>query len=89
MLLFYTLFRLLAGPPTPRRACGRAPCWAPSASRRSSWAPRYLLVSTRGTAGVPGFGIALILLIWINYFSRVVMYAAAVGAHLGAGPGRA
>jgi membrane protein len=36
-----------------------------------------LLAHTRGQAAFQAFGVALILVIWINYFSRLVMYAAA------------
>ena len=32
---------------------------------------------TQGSPAFQAFGIALILLVWINYFSRVVLYAAA------------
>ena len=37
----------------------------------------FLLAATHRSPAFQAFGIALILLIWINYFSRVVMYAAA------------
>ena len=36
-----------------------------------------LLGATKSSPGVQAFGVALILLVWINYFSRLVMYAAA------------
>ena len=35
-----------------------------------------LLRVTQGNPAFQVFGIALILLVWINYFSRIVMYAA-------------
>ena len=38
---------------------------------------RLLLAATKGQPAFQAFGIALILLVWINYFSRVVLYAAA------------
>jgi membrane protein len=41
--------------------------------RASTW----LLDSTANQPAFQAFGIALILLVWIYYFSRVVMYAAA------------
>jgi membrane protein len=37
----------------------------------------FLLAQTRGNPAFQAFGVALILLLWINYFSRLVMYAAA------------
>ena len=36
-----------------------------------------LLEQTQGNPAFQAFGVALILLVWINYFSRLVMYAAA------------
>jgi membrane protein len=36
-----------------------------------------LLKQTQGNPAFQAFGVALILLIWINYFSRLVMYSAA------------
>jgi membrane protein len=36
-----------------------------------------LLAHTRGQPAFQAFGVALILVVWINYFSRLVMYAAA------------
>ena len=36
-----------------------------------------LLSATKGTPAFQAFGIALILVVWINYSSRVVLYAAA------------
>ena len=39
-------------------------------------ASSYLLKATQNQSALQAFGIALVLLVWINYFSRVVMYAA-------------
>ncbi len=36
-----------------------------------------LIRATQGNPAFQVFGLALILLVWINYFSRVVLYAAA------------
>ena len=36
-----------------------------------------LLRATQGSPAFQAFGVALILVVWINYFSRLVMYAAA------------
>jgi membrane protein len=36
-----------------------------------------LLGTTEGSPAFQAFGVALILVVWINYFSRLVMYAAA------------
>ena len=78
MLLFFILFKLLAQPHAPepvavvrgaarrRRLRGAQAALVPAARRRPQNSPAFQV-----------FGIALILLVWINYFSRVVMYAAA------------
>jgi len=39
-----------------------------------------LLASTAGAPAIQAFGISMILLVWIYYFSRVVMFAAAWAA---------
>jgi len=87
MLLFYTLFRLLARPPTPRRALWQGALLGALGFELLKLASTLLLASTRGKPAFQVLGIALILVIWINYFSRVVMYAAA-WAHTSA-PARA
>jgi membrane protein len=40
-------------------------------------AASLLLAQTEGQPAFQAFGVALILLVWINYFSRLVMYSAA------------
>ncbi|QBR94371.1 YihY/virulence factor BrkB family protein [Nocardioides euryhalodurans] len=77
MLLFFTLFKLLAQPHAPNRALwGGALLGAVGFEvlKRISF---LLLAATQESEAFQVFGIALILLVWINYFSRVVMYAAA------------
>jgi membrane protein len=76
-LLFYTLFRLLARPPVPRRALWQGAVLGAIGFEILKLASTLLLASTRGKPAFQVLGIALILVIWINYFSRVVMYAAA------------
>jgi membrane protein len=86
MLVFFLLFRLLAGPAgTPGGMQGgpsSSALWSgalvgaigfEALKRASTW----LLDSTANQPAFQAFGIALILLVWIYYFSRVVMYAAA------------
>jgi membrane protein len=76
-VLFYVLFLLPGGHRPPSRSL-----WAGALlgavgfellKRLSAW----LLGMTQGQPAFQAFGIALILVVWINYFSRVVMYAAA------------
>jgi membrane protein len=76
VLLFYVLFRLLARPPTPRRSLWKGALLGALGFEVLKLASTYLLTSTKGQESFRAFGIALILLVWINYFSRVVLYAA-------------
>jgi len=77
MLLFYAFFRLLADPDLPKRALWAGALLGALGFEVLKQASRYLLRSTADQPAFQAFGIALILLVWINYFSRVVMYAAA------------
>ena len=76
-LLFYVFFRLLAQPPLPRAALWNGAVLGGVAFEVLKQASSYLLTVTRNSPAFQAFGIALILLVWINYFSRIVMYAAA------------
>jgi membrane protein len=76
-LLFFALFRLLAAPDTPRRSLWSGALLGALGFEALKWASTYLMASTKNQPAFQAFGIALILLVWINYFSRVVMYAAA------------
>ena len=76
MLLFYAFFRLLAQPEEPRRALWQGALLGGVAFEVLKQASSYLLAATKNQPAFQAFGIALILLVWINYFSRIVMYAA-------------
>lgn len=76
MLLFFTLFNLLAQPHTPNRSLWSGALLGAlgfEALKRLSF---LLLGSTKDQPAFQVFGIALILVVWIYYFSRVVMYSA-------------
>jgi len=77
MLLFFTMFVLLAEPPTPRRSLWQGAILGAVAFEVLRQLSTLLLRSTQGNPAFQAFGIALIVLVWINYFSRVVLYAAA------------
>jgi membrane protein len=77
MLLFTAMFRLLAHPHTPRRSLWQGALLGAVAFEALKLASSYLLAATKHQPAFQAFGIALILLVWINYFSRVVLYAAA------------
>jgi membrane protein len=76
-LLFYAFYRLLARPPTPRRALWKGALLGGIAFEVLKQISSYLLGITRDAPAFQAFGIALILLVWINYFSKIVVIAAA------------
>jgi membrane protein len=76
-VLFFALFKLLADPPTPNRSLWSGALLGAVGFEALKQVSGLLLRSTQGQPAFQAFGIALILLVWINYFSRVVMYAAA------------
>ncbi len=76
-LLFFLMFRLLAEPHTPTGSLWRGAAFGALAFEALKQVSKYLLEATKGQPAFQAFGIALILLVWMNYFSRVVLYAAA------------
>lgn len=75
-LLFYAFFRLLGDPDEPRRALWSGALLGSVGFEVLKQLSQFLLKSTAHKPAFQAFGIALILLVWIYYFSRVVMYAA-------------
>jgi membrane protein len=76
MVLFFAMFRLLADPHTPTRSLWSGALLGAVGFELLKQASEYLLGVTKDRPAFQVFGIALILLVWINYFSRVVLYAA-------------
>ena len=76
-VLFLALFRLLANPHTPRRSLVHGAVLGAVGFEILKQVSGLLLSTTKGQPAFQAFGIALILVVWINYFSRVVLYAAA------------
>ncbi len=76
-LLFFAFFRLLASPNVPTRSLWSGALLGAVAFELLKQLSTVLLQATREAPAVQAFGIALILLVWINYFSRVVVFAAA------------
>ncbi|WP_307816484.1 YihY/virulence factor BrkB family protein [Nocardioides limicola] len=76
-VLFYALFRLLTKAPLPSAALWKGALVGAIGFEALKHLSTFLLAATKGQPAFQAFGIALILLVWINYFSRVVMYAAA------------
>jgi membrane protein len=76
--LLMTMFRLLvAESHLPRSALLRGAVLGAVGFEVLKLVANLLLAQTKDTAAFQAFGVALILLVWINYFSRLVMYAAA------------
>ena len=75
-VLFFALFRLLAEPHTPRRSLVQGSLLGAVGFEVLKQLSGVLLASTKQQPAFQAFGIALILLVWINYFTRVVLYAA-------------
>jgi membrane protein len=76
-LLFFAFFRLLAAPEVPTRSLWSGALLGAIAFELLKQLSTYLLKATASSDAFQAFGIALILVVWINYFSRVVVYAAA------------
>lgn len=76
MVLFLALFRLLADPHTPKRSLVSGALLGALGFEVLKLLSGKLLETTQGQPAFQAFGIALILVVWINYFSRVVLYAA-------------
>lgn len=76
VVLFFAIFRLLAQPDAPPRALWSGALLGAVAFEVLKAVSFLLLGATEGKPAFQAFGIALILLVWINYFSRIVMYAA-------------
>jgi membrane protein len=76
-LLFFLMFRLLARPDLPAAALWSGAVLGAIGFEVLKQLSGVLLAATRGQPAFQAFGIALILLVWINYFSQVILYAAA------------
>lgn len=79
-VLFYAMFRLLAAAHLPPRALWQGAILGAVLFEVLKQIAGLLLAGTRGSPAFQAFGVALILLIWINYFTRLVLYCAAFAA---------
>lgn len=76
-LLFMAMFRMLARPHVASRALWQGAVAGAVGFEVLKAAAGFLIGLTKETPAFQAFGVALILLIWINYFSRLVMLSAA------------
>ena len=77
VVLCVAMFRLLGEPQFSDVAVRRGALLGALGFEALKQASTWLLASTSSQPAFQAFGIALILLVWIYYFSRVVMFAAA------------
>ena len=75
-LLFFAFFRLLGEPDAPARSLWSGALLGALGFEALKQLSRYLLASTTEQPAFQAFGIALVVVVWINYFSRVVVVAA-------------
>lgn len=75
--LLMAMFKLLARPHLSRRALLEGALLGAVGFELLKSLANFLIAQTRDQPAFQAFGMALILLVWINYFSRLVMYSAA------------
>jgi len=75
-VLFFAFFRLLAAPNVPTKSLWSGALLGAIAFEVLKQLSTYLLAATKDQPAAQAFGIALILVVWMNYFSRVVVLAA-------------
>jgi membrane protein len=76
-VLFFAMFRLLAAPDLPLRAMWSGALLGAVGFEILKQLSTLLIRSTQSNPAFQVFGLALILVVWINYFSRDILYAAA------------
>jgi membrane protein len=76
-VLFLAFFKLLGDPDAPTRSLWSGAVLGALGFEALKQISRVLIGLTKEQPAFQAFGIALILVVWINYFSRVVLYAAA------------
>ncbi len=79
-VMFYVAFRVLAKPMVSSRALWSGSALAAVGFELLKLAASYLISLTKDDPAFAVFGTALILLVWINFFSRLVLLGAAWAA---------
>ena len=75
-VLFFTMFRLLGGEQVPTRSLVSGAVLGALVFELLKRAAGLIIAQTQGQPAFQAFGIALVMLVWISYFSRLVLYAA-------------
>jgi membrane protein len=76
-VLLLTMFRLLASPHVPRGTLVRGAVVGAVGFELLKALATYLIGLTKQSPSFQAFGVSLVLLVWIGYFSRLVMFTAA------------
>ncbi len=76
-VLLVAMVRLLARPQVASRALTQGALVGAVGFEALKLVANFLMAQTRAQPAFQAFGVALILLVWINYFSRLVMLSAA------------
>jgi membrane protein len=76
-VLFVSIFRFLSRPDVSGRALWQGAVVGALGFEVLKAAAGFLIAQTKGQPAFQAFGVALILVVWINYFSRLVMLSAA------------
>jgi membrane protein len=79
-VLFFAMFKVLAAPTVSHRALWSGALVGALGFELLKQSSTWLLGATAQQPAFQAFGIALILLVWIYYFARVLLYAAAWAA---------
>jgi membrane protein len=74
--LLLTLFTLLAQPHVPRRSLLDGAILGAVGFEVLKGVAYFLIAQTKSQPAFQAFGVALVLVVWINYFSRLVLFAA-------------
>jgi membrane protein len=80
--MFFLIYRLVADPPVPVRSLWEASGLAAFGFEVLKVISFAVLGSVRGSPAFQAFGVALVLLVWINYFSRVTFYGASYACEI-------
>ena len=75
-VLFFTMFRLLGGEHVPRGSLVSGAVLGAVVFEVLKRAAGLIIAQTQGQPAFQAFGIALVMLVWISYFSRLVLYSA-------------
>lgn len=80
VVLFFAMFRLLPNPDLPNRALARGALFGALGFEVLKLLAGFLISSATQNPAFALLGVSLVILVWINYFSRVALLAAAWAA---------